>query len=358
MVNSCAKSLSKKVVIMAILSPIMSYIVDKQVGFPTPSEKEKINKVLRRYNRILTQNPRRADAPELMFGIADLLVGRGNPGDHTQAMKLYDQILLRPIPESLKARALVGKAELMIGVPEDFGNAISLCEKARAILNKDISDFFAAKTFLVEAELRLARKGEKDWEQAVKLADKVIKEKNAHWYFRGRSFLVKAEINLYQKPDDLSRSIKFCDSALKEMKTRLDDYFAYKGKVLKAEMLTRRGKRIDFERAQKLLINVVEMPFAYKDLIVRAKIDLADIATHPKAARLLREILQMEGVDPYLVEKARLVEKAIKQKSRPVNHVKISKKKSSKKKKAKAKKKTSSRRTSVRGKKKGKKKKK
>jgi hypothetical protein len=66
----------------------------------------------------------------------------------------------------------------------------------------------------------------------------------------------------------------------------------------------------------------------------------------------------MEGVDPYLVEKARLVEKAIKQKSRPVNHVKISKKKSSKKKKAKAKKKTSSRRTSVRGKKKGKKKKK
>ena|GEM_PF-563012 len=317
---------------MAILSPLMSYIVDKEVGFPAPSEKEKINKVLKRYNRILAQNPKRSDTPELMFGIADLLVGRGNPGDHSQAMKIYDQILLRQIPDSLKARALVGKAELMIGSPEEFGNAISLCEKAREILGKSLSEFFAAKTLLVEAELRLARKSGNDWGEAVKLADKVIKEKNAHWYFRGRSFLVKAEINLYQRPEKLNESIKLCNAALKEMKNRFDDYFAYKGKVLKAEMLIRRGQRIDLERAQKLLTDVVEMPFAYKDLIVRAKIDLADIATHPKATRILREVLQMEGVDPYLVEKARLVEKAIKAKSRKVNHLKATREKTKKKK--------------------------
>ena len=109
---------------MTILSPIMHYVVDKEVGFPIPSEKEKINKALRRYRYILSQHPKRSDAPEIMFGIADLLVGRGNPGDHAEATNLYDHILLRNPPEYLKARALIGKAELLIGTPQEFDNAI------------------------------------------------------------------------------------------------------------------------------------------------------------------------------------------------------------------------------------------
>jgi tetratricopeptide (TPR) repeat protein len=298
---------------MAVLSPIMSYIVDKEIGFPIPSEKEKINKALKRYRNIFALHPERSDSPEIMFGIADLLVGRGNPGDHAEAVKLYDQILLKNPPEYLKARALIGKAELLIGIPEEFGNAISLCEKSRQILGKDISDFFAAKTYIVEAELRLARRDKGDWANALQLINQVVKEKNAHWYFRGRALLSKAEIILYRDPDELASALKLCDFALKELKSRPDDYFANKGKIVKAEILARRAKKIDFEKAEKLLTEVIKMPFAYKDLIARAKLDLADIVNHPKAAKLLKEVHEMEGLDPYLIEKASLIEQAIKE---------------------------------------------
>jgi tetratricopeptide (TPR) repeat protein len=298
----------------------MSYIVDKEVGFPIPSEKEKINKALKRYRYILSQHPNRADAPEIMFGIADLVVGRGEPGDHAEALKLYDQILLKNPPEYLKARALIGKAELMIGVPEEFGNAISLCEKAKAILGKDVSDFFAAKTLIVEAELRLARRDKGDWAQALELINRVVKEKDAHWYFRGRALLSKAEIILYRDPDDFGTALKLVDFSLKEMKSRPDDYFHNKGKVVKAEILIRRAHKADFIKAEKVLTEVLKMPLSYNDLVARAKLDLADVVNHPKAAKLLKQVHEMEGLDPYLIEKASLIEQALKDKSRPVNH--------------------------------------
>ncbi|KPJ63712.1 hypothetical protein AMJ44_14155 [candidate division WOR-1 bacterium DG_54_3] len=301
---------------MAILSPIMSYIVDKELGFPIPSEKEKINKALKRYRYLLSQHPKRSDAPEIMFGIADLLVGRGEPGDHEEAMKFYDQILLRSIPDYLKARALIGKSELLIGIPHEFGNAISMSEKARKILGSDVSEFFAAKTYIVEAELRLARRDKGDWAHALRLINQVIKEKDAHWYFRGRALLSKTEIILYRHPEDLGAALKLCDFALKELKSRPDDYFTNKGKVLKAEVLTRQAKKGDFEKAEKLLTEVLKMPFAYKDLIARAKLDLADIVTHPKAVKLLKQVHEMAGLDPYLIEKASLIEQAIEEKEK------------------------------------------
>ena len=224
-----------------ILSPIMSFIVDREMGFPAPSEREKINKVLKRYRYILSKNPRRSDTPELMFGIADLLVGRNSPGDYREAERLYDQILMRHIPESLKARALVGKAELLIGDPEEFDNAISLCERARKISGKDFSDFFLAKTFVVEAELLLSRNKKNDWKNAIDLVNRLSKSKAAHWYFKGRGLLTKTEITLYQNPKNLNAALKVCDKALKELKSREDDYFINKGKLLKGEILIRRA---------------------------------------------------------------------------------------------------------------------
>ena len=309
-------ALCQKVVEMAVLSPIMSYIVDKEIGFPIPSEKEKINKSLRRYRNILAQHPKRTDAPEIMFGIADLLVGRGEIGDKEEAMKTYDQILLRNPPEYLKARALIGKAELMIGQPHEFGNAISLCEKARQILGKDVSEFFASKGIIVEAELRLARRDKGDWATALELINAVVKEKDAHWYFRGRALLSKGEIVLYRNPDDLAAALKFVDFSLKELASRPDDYFANKGKVVKSEILTRRARKGDFQKAEKLLTEVIKMAFDYKDLVARAKLDLADVVTHPKAVKLLKEVHEMEGLDPYLIEKASIIEAALKQKKK------------------------------------------
>jgi tetratricopeptide (TPR) repeat protein len=294
----------------------MSYIVDKEIGFPIPSEKEKINKALRRYRNILAQHPKRSDAPEIMFGIADLLVGRGELGDKEEAMRTYDEILLRNPPEYLKARALIGKAELLIGIPEEFGNAISLCEKARQAMGKDLSEFFAAKGLIVEAELRLARRDKGDWATALELINRVVKEKDAHWYFRGRALLSKAEIVLYRNPDDLATALKLVDFSLKELASRPDDYFANKGKIVKAEILSRRQRKGDFPKAEKLLTEVIKMSLNYKDLIARAKLDLADVVAHPKATKLLKEVHDMEGLDPYLIEKASIIEQAIKQKKK------------------------------------------
>ncbi len=317
---------------MGIISPEIEGAVniekiEKELGFPIPSEKEKINKALKRFRYIISKHPKRTDTPTLMFAVADLLVGRGDPGDHEEAMKLYDQILLRHIPEHIKARSLIGKAELMIGVPEEFGNAISLSERARKILGDDVSEFFAAKTYIVEAELRLARRDKGDWAKALELINKVVKERDAHWYFRGRALLSKAEIILYRNPDDLGAALKLCDFALKELKSRPDDYFTNKGKVLKSEVLTRRAKKGDFEKAEKLLTDVIKMSFAYKDLIARAKLDLADIANHPKAVKLLKQVHEMAGLDPYLIEKTSIIEKAVRERSRPVNHFKKKKRK-------------------------------
>ena len=297
---------------MAILSPIMSYVVDNELGFPIPSQKEKINKALKRYRYILSQHPKRADAPEIMFGIADLLVGRGNPGDYNDALRFYDHILLHLPPEYLKARALIGKAELLIGNPDEFDNAISLCEKARQILGKDLADFFAAKTIAVEVELRLARQAEGDWKKALGLINLLIKAKKTHWYFLGRALLSKAEIIFWRNPKNLGEPLKLVNAALIKLKTREDDYFTNKGKVLRAEMLTRRAKKGDFERTEKLLVEVLKMSMDYKDLIARAKLDLADVVRHPKATRLIKEVLQMEGLDPYLIDKASIIEKALK----------------------------------------------
>ncbi|MFA6549604.1 MAG: tetratricopeptide repeat protein [Candidatus Margulisiibacteriota bacterium] len=305
---------------MTILSPIMSFVVDKEIGFPIPSEKEKLNKALKRYRNILALHPERTDAPEIMFGIADLLIGRGEAGDWAEAMKILDRILLRNPSEYLKARALVEKAELLIGNFAEADNAISLCEKARKILGSDLSEFFTAKTYMVEAELRFSRHGAKDWERALDLINHVLKEKRAHWYFRGRAFLSKAEITLYQKPRDLKTPVKLCDASIKELKSRQDDYFSQKARVLKAEILMRRGKKVDLDRAAKLFTEVIKMPLTYKDLVARAKLNLAEITNNPRASKLLKEVSEMEGLDPYLTEKAHLAAATLLDKKRDRKH--------------------------------------
>ena len=104
-----------------------------------------------------------------------------------------------------------------------------------------MSDFFAAKTLVVEAELRFVRKEKGDWAKALDLISRVVKEEDAHWYFRGRALLTKAEIFVLRDPEDYSTAFKTLDFALKELRSRPDDYFTNKGKLLKAELDFREG---------------------------------------------------------------------------------------------------------------------
>lgn len=294
---------------MGILSPIMSYIVDKEMGFPAPSETEKINKTIERYRRILSKFPNRSDIGEIKFGLADLLIGRNAAGDYKEANRHFEEILKMGPSQYLKARILVGKAELLgpTGKIKEIETGIALCEEAHKILKNELIDFFAAKTVVVKADLFLMRNKKGDHNKAFKLYDSVVRYRGAHWYFRARALLGKAELILYHKPVELTAAIKMCVEAGKLMESRSGDYFTYKIKIIDAELRIRRAERDDLFRAQKLLSAVIAATPAYQDLIARAKIDLAEISKHPRAAKLCQEVIETEGLDPYLADKARQV---------------------------------------------------
>jgi hypothetical protein len=291
----------------------MSFIVDREAGFPAPSEREKINKLVEKYRNILRKNPTRSDIGEIKFGLADLYVGRGDPGDYDKARFFYEDILKTSGSPYLRARAQVGKAELAVpGIKkQDIQNAIDLCLTARKALSDDLSDFFAAKSYIIEADLRLVRDDPGDHGAALKIHEKLIKEKSAHWYFRARALLGKAELILYHDPQKISEAITLCPRATRLLKDRPGDYFALKTKIIESELRIRRAKGNDFKASEKLLKEVVSFPHAYRDLLARAKADLAEISKHPLASKLLKDLQQMEGLDPYLIDKIRQVESKI-----------------------------------------------
>jgi len=303
---------------MGIISPIMSFAVDQESDFPAPSEHEKINKAIHKYQEIINKFPHRTDVKEIKFGLADLYVGRNEAGDYAEAGKIYDEILKESGDPYLRARARVGKAELLTpGIKKEaIPYALELCENARKNLGHDLSDFFVAKTYIIEADLRMVRDHKDDHKICMKIHEKLIKQRRAHWYFRSRSLLGKAELILYHFPRKVSQAITLCERSFHLLADRKGDYFREKVRIIQAELLMRRGKIKDFKAAEKLFSDVIKEPHAYPDLVGRAKLDLAEISKHPKAAKLYKEVLQMEGLDPYLTDKARLIAKKFKEKEK------------------------------------------
>ena len=296
---------------MGILSPVMEHIVGQQHSFPSPANKDKINKALERYKKVLRSFPNRSDSGEIKFGMADLFVGRNSPGDYKKAMELYNNILLSGGSPYLRARTLVGKAELMVGSGnnEELTDAVSLCESAAKTLKEDINDFFTSKALIIEADLRMSRDEKGDHLKAAKLFEKVADNKKAHWYFRSRGFLGRAELILYHNPDKIKNGVKFCEQAVKLLEPRPGDYFLIKAKLIDAELRIRRGKKDDLRKAERICSGVTKMKTEYSDLVARAKLTLADISKHPRAHKLYKEVLEMEGLDPYIINKVREAEK-------------------------------------------------
>jgi len=297
-----------------IISPVMKFIVEKEGGYPSPTAKEKLNRAIAKFRKILKNLTGTFNIAETKFGLADMLVGRNDPGDYAEAMRLYNYILEVAPTSYLRARALVGKAELVIGSSdkEELKGAISLCEKAKEILKDDLSDFFTAKGFVVEAEI-LSKLGGEGRKKAGKLLERVIKNKHSNAYFKARAMVGVAELPLYTpKPKNIDRAVKRCKEAQKLFADRPNDYFALKAKVVQAELLIRRARKNDLAEAQSLCTKVISNKSAEKGLLARAKLNLAEVSRHPKAQRLSREVLEMEGIDPYLVEKAKMIEQALK----------------------------------------------
>ncbi len=291
-----------------IISPVIKFIVDKEAGFPAPSEKEKLNRAISKFRSMLKKITGAYNIAETEFGLADMLVGRGEPADYKEAMAFYDDVLKSAPTSYLKARALVGKAELV----KDIDEAISLCGKAFEILKGDLSDFFAAKCIAVEGELLSRRNKAGDHKRAAKLLDQIIKNKKANEYFRARAMVGRAELLLYlPKPKGVEKAVKMCKEAVDLLKDRPNDYFAIKAKVVESEIRIRRERKGDLERAGALCESIIRKEDIDKSLIARAKLVLAQISKHPKAVKLYKEVLEMEGLDPYIIEKARQIERSL-----------------------------------------------
>lgn len=301
---------------MTILSPITEFSMNMEEDFPAPSEKEKLNKLIERDSKLIKSFPFRADIGEIKFQLADSLVGRNLPGDYARADAIYEEILKNYGSPYLRARAQIGRAELLTpGIrPEAIKEALALCDTARKNLKTDLADFFMAKTYIIEADLRLVRdsKKEKDHAKAMALHEKLIKERAANWYFRARAMLGKAELILYHFPGKLTEAIILCDRSERLLRERPGDYFSIKNKLIKSQLLRRRAKGSDLKKAEKLLMEIIKYPGVYADLSARGKLELAEISRSPKASALLKELNQTEGLDPYITQKVKMVEEELK----------------------------------------------
>lgn len=300
---------------MGILSPITEFSMQMEEDFPAPSDKQKLNKLIEQDTRLIKSFPFRPDIGEIKFRLADSLIGRNSPGDYERAGALYDEILKNYTSEYLRARAQIGKAELLVpgSYPEAINDALLLLEKARKNIKGDLSDFFVAKSYIIEADLRLARddKKQKDHARAMALHEKIIKERKSNWYFRARALLGKAELILYHFPKKVTVGINLCARAEKLLSHRPNDYFSIKTKLIEAELLTERDKGADVKKAEKLLLNIIKMPDVYRDLGARARLELAEISRNDKASNLISDLRQMEGLDPYIEQKVRMVEESL-----------------------------------------------
>jgi len=318
-------------------------------NFPSPSEKQKINKAIERAKFIIEKFGNRPDVVEEKFHLADLYVGRGAEGDYEVASHLYDELLARHPHPYLKARCLIGKAELAIPEikKEEIPVALDICYSAQDILKKLSKEekmlptfpFFRDKAFIIEAELRVTRdemnkKGKHlDHDAAMKLYEQIMKDRKSNWYFRARANLGKAELLSFHFPSKVWEGIRLCEKAANLLRARSRDYFAQKSIVVEAELLINRGKKEDYKKAQSLLNELVDKGYIYPDLMARTKLNLAQISRQPKAEKFLKEVTEMDGLDPYITKKSKQVEKKLKEVTPKKKPAKKKPKKAKKKKK-------------------------
>jgi len=292
---------------MKLISPVLRQVIGKE-ELPSPSEKIKLGREIGRYRLML----KRYNVGEIKFALADLLIGRGEAGDYSEAMKLFNEILGSRPKGYLLAKTLVGMAELAMGSKsrKEVAAALRACDKTFKILKRDYHSFFGGKAIVVKAELLVKRGAKGDRAKAFHLFDTILKEP-VHWYCRARALVGKAELLEYWKPAQFSEGVDLCERALKLLKSRPHDYFDTKAQVIEAELRIKRNRTGDLDRAKALCQKVASDPLSHKDLAARAKLDLAEISMRAQAREHTLEVLEMEGLDPYIIKKARAIAQAL-----------------------------------------------
>ena len=258
----------------------------------------------------------RFNISEIRFGLADLLITRDEQNDWKEAKEHYDYVLEHAPYGYLRAAAMIGKAELAIRFSDkkDINHSIELAQRAYKQLLTLVgsSDFYTVKCSVVEAELRLKRNEKKDKAAALKLFEKVIENTIADPYFRARAIVGHAELLLYEKRTDLNKEIQLCHDAIELLEDKPNDYFSIKARILQGEYILRRMTHYDKSRATGIFMGIIGNKNADKDLVARAKLNLAEISDNKKAINLVKEVLATKPLDNYLFNKAESLLKSLK----------------------------------------------
>ena len=296
------------------LSPILSHLV--QTTIAAVGEKERLNRLINKYRKMLKFAEGGFNVSEIRFGLADLLITRDDPFDWREAKQHYDFVLEHATYGYLRSAAMVGKAELAIrsSEPAEIEGSIILCQRAYKNLCSLVgeSDFYSVKSLVVEAELHIKRGNKTDKGMALKLLEKVFGDDIADPYFKARAIVDHAEMMLYDKNVNSNNELQLCFTAIDLLKDKPNDYFAVKARLLQGEYIARRMMRYDKSRATGIFMGVIGNKNADPDLAARARLNLADISEPKKAKALVKEVLTQKGVDPYLLSRAKQAEKTLK----------------------------------------------
>jgi len=292
------------------------------IPFPSPSEKEDLKRPIEELRQKLANPPEGFDKNKGKVKLADLLVGRNEPGDYIEASKIYEEIIDSSPPGETHAEAVIGKAELLVQSEEseDIESGIKIIQGSISELEGLNDSYFEIKAKLVNAELLLRRGSEKDNGEALKIYDEILEEPNILNYFRMRAIVGKIDIMEYFKPERLKEELEELiiktEKILDANKERQSDYFRLKGNILLAELYIHRDSKEDVANAKKMLSDVANNEAAGIDLIARASLDLAEVSSEAVAKMLLRQVRHMQGIDPYVFKKAQVLEDKISPKGR------------------------------------------
>lgn len=298
------------------LSPILSHIV--QSTFSTAGEKDKLDRLINKYRRMLKLVTGGYNTSEIRFGLADLLITRDDPSDWGEAKTHYEFVIQNAPYGYIRSASMVGLAELAMKSTDKkrLNEAVEYTQRAHKGLVALVgqNDFYTIKCMVVEAELRLKRGDKGDERAALSLFEKVFENDVADPYFRARAIVNHSEMLLYKKGTDFNRQIQLCHKAIDLLKERPNDYFAIKARLLQGEFISRRLANYDKSRSTGIFMGIIGNKNADPDLATRAKLDLAEISDKPKALKLIKEVKKLKIIDPYLLEKAKIVEQFIKAK--------------------------------------------
>ena len=282
--------------------------------FPSPSEKEDLTKPIEELREKLLSPPEGFDKNEARLELADLLVGRNETGDYIEASRIYEEIINTTPPGKIHAEAIIGRAVLLVQSldSKDIEMGIAVIQRSEEELKGLGDSYFETKAELVKAELLLRRGKERDNNEALKIYNEILDDPGTSKYFRMRAIVGKIDIMEYFQPvkleEDLAELIIFCERALEANKDRLNDYFRLKGEVLLAELYIKRNSKEDVEKAKILLNEMANNEVAGVDLRARASLDLAEVSSEKLAKTLIRQVRHMEGIDPYILKKAKVLE--------------------------------------------------